>query len=74
MTYVPKYLYTESVMLTTYMTKQQGRNGKFSRGGAPTRPEGPSIREVQELGCPLLLGKKIFDFWTSLDAFLDHFL
>ena len=28
---------------------------------------------VQGKGCPLSLGKKIFEF-TSLDAFLDHFL
>ena len=29
---------------------------------------------VQGKGCPLPLGKKIFDFRTSLDPFLDHFL
>ena len=29
---------------------------------------------VQRNGCPLPLGKKIFDFRTSLDPFLDHFL
>ena len=29
---------------------------------------------VQKKGCPLPLGKNIFVFWTSLDAFLDHFI
>ena len=58
--------------------------GKFSRG-AQARPEGPRIRAearraeaagdgARGKGCPLPLGKKIFDFRTSLDPFLDHFL
>ena len=29
---------------------------------------------VQGKGCPLSLGKEIFQFFTSLDVFSDHFL
>ena len=41
-------------------------------------PFGPRLRgggdRVQGKRCPLPLGKKILDFWTSLGALLDHFL
>ena len=56
---------------------EQGPKGRYyfcrSVRGEARRAEAAGDG-VQGKGCPLLLGKKIFDFWTSLGAFLDHFL
>ena len=46
----------------------------FSKGGHGGKNLGPKRDGFQVKGCPLLLGRKIFDFFTSLDAFSGHFL
>ena len=47
----------------------------FSKGGGRGGKNlGPKGDGVQGKGCPLFLGRKIFDFLTSLDAFSGHFL
>ena len=54
--------------------KTRGVVRAFSKGGRGGKNLGPKGDAVQGKGCPLLLGRKIFDFLTSLDAFSGHFL
>ena len=69
--YETRSFYNSEALPYLYSGTYSERYPRGARGGKHLGPKGDG---VQGKGCPLLLGRKIFDFLTSLDAFSGPFL